>query len=121
MDKVFIRGLRISCIVGILPHERELEQDLQADIVMELDLKKAALTGDLNESVDYARVCREVTDFIKHRQARLLESLAYEVCAFILKNFKLQKVTVALTKLQAVPGTQGVGVEAAMTAGELND
>lgn len=34
MDKIFIRGLKVRCIVGILPREREEEQELVLDIVM---------------------------------------------------------------------------------------
>ena len=45
MDKIFINGLKVSCIIGILPDERVHEQPLIMDVCMEHSLKQAGEKG----------------------------------------------------------------------------
>ena len=115
MDKILIRSLRIDTIVGIHPHEREIEQPLIADITMYLPLKPCAQSGDLNLSINYADVCQQVTAFVRQKKALLLETLAEDVCQFILEQYHPQKVKLRLMKTQAVLHTEGVGVEITRT------
>ncbi len=84
MDKILIQGLKIDAIIGILPHEREFEQPLILDITLQHPLQKCATTGDLNLSINYAQVCAQVTAFVKERKAQLIETLAEDICRFIL-------------------------------------
>lgn len=119
MDKIFIRGLKVRCIVGILPREREEEQELVLDIVMSHPLDVCAKSGDLSLSINYAAVAEAVTSFVGERKAELLETLGEELCAFILKNFKPRTVTVTLTKTEAVAHTAGVGIEMTRSLREI--
>lgn len=111
MDKILIQGLDVNAIIGILPHEREFEQPLKLDITLFLPLQGCARSGDLSLSINYAEVCSRVTTFIRERKAELIETLAEEVCQYILKTFKPQAVTLSIIKTRAVVNTQGVGVE----------
>lgn len=119
MDTIFINALKVNCIIGILPNERVQEQELIVDIKMEHSLKEAVESGDLSLSINYAQVATFVEDFIKERKALLLETLAHELCALILKNFKPKQVTLRLTKTQAVAHTAGVGIEITRTLRDL--
>ena len=111
MDKIFIKGLKASCIIGILPQEREHEQPLIMDVCMEHSLHEAGVTGDLNSSINYAKVAAFCLDFAKERKAFLLEELAEELCAKILQEFNPSSVTLRLSKPEAVKEALGVGIE----------
>lgn len=111
MDKIIIKGLQIDAIIGILPHEREFEQPLILDLELEHSTKECANSGNLDLSINYAKVCSDVTQFVKEQKALLIETLAENICHFILKNFHPNSVTLRIMKTHAVLNTQGVGVE----------
>lgn len=111
MDKILIKDLRIDTIVGIREHERVKEQTIALDITLELPLRECAKSGDLSKSINYSEVCTQVTKFVREKKALLVETLAEELCEFILERFHTKQVTLSLLKTQAVPNTQGVGVE----------
>lgn len=111
MDKIIIKELTVDAIVGILPHEREYEQPLLLDLTLEVPLKACAQSGDLSLSINYADVCQKVTEFVRQQKARLLETLAEDLCCFILETYHPQTVTLRICKTQAVLHTKAVGVE----------
>ncbi len=116
MDKIFVEGLQVDCIIGILPFEREETQPLIIDLVLEHDLKPAASAHDLSLSIDYAALSERVAEYVIARRAFLLEELAFELCDLILKEFKPRRVTIRLKKPQAVKMAQAAGIEVSKTA-----
>ena len=50
MDKIFVKDLRVDCIIGILESERVKTQPLLVSMELEKDLKECAKTGDLDKS-----------------------------------------------------------------------
>lgn len=111
MDKIFIEGLKVPCIIGILPQERELEQPLLIDITLETSLQVAGVTHDLKQSIDYAALSAEVYAYVRARKAELLEELGVELCEMILSRFRPQRVTVRLGKPQALQHADLAGIE----------
>lgn len=49
MDKIFVDNLKVECIVGILPFEREKTQPLFVSLVLETPLEEAGRTGALEK------------------------------------------------------------------------
>ena len=111
MDKIFVNDLRIECIVGILPAEREHTQPLLVSIELEASLEEAGRTGSLEKSIDYALLSERVKSYVVDRKAGLLEELAVELCDLIEKEFKPVSVKIRLNKPEAVAFAQGVGIE----------
>ena len=110
-DYIFINNLKVDCIIGILPHERENTQPLMISIELECDLKKAGYSGNLDESINYAELADTVKEYTVQRKARLVEELGVELCDLILKEFKPKKVSITLNKPLAVENCDGVGIE----------
>ncbi|MCR5536158.1 MAG: dihydroneopterin aldolase [Succinivibrio sp.] len=111
MDKIFIAGLRVPCIIGILPEERQTEQPLMLDLTLETSLQEAGLSHDLKQSIDYAALSREVYTYVRERKAGLLEELGVELCELILSRYRPQRVTIRLGKPQALQYADLAGIE----------
>lgn len=119
MDQIFVKGLKINTIVGILEHERKFPQPLVLDLTLEHDLKPCATSGDLSLSINYAQLCEDVSNFVSEHPAFLLETLAEDVCKFILDKFKPQSVTISISKPHAVLNVDGIGVKITRKQGDI--
>ncbi|NRA94816.1 MAG: dihydroneopterin aldolase [Planctomycetes bacterium] len=82
-----VADLRVTCIVGILPHERENEQDLLVDVELNHDFAAAAATEDVTTTVDYAEVSQVLTEWMREKQFQLIETMAVEGCDLILERW----------------------------------
>ena len=120
MDKIFVKDLRVDCIIGILESERVKTQPLLVSMELEKDLKECAKTGDLDKSINYAALSERVKSYIIQRKALLLEELAEELCKLILKEFKPESVTIRLNKPEAVADAMATGVQITRTTGDYN-
>ncbi len=112
-DAIWLRELQVPCIIGIFPHERSHEQLLTVHVRLELDLSVAARTGELRQTVDYARVAGEVTALLQFRRYRLLEVASEEIAAMLLGvHRQLSGVSIELVKQQALDsGSPAVVIE----------
>ena len=57
MDKIIIKELKIFANHGVLPEENEQGQYFYISCEVSADLRKAGLTDDLSETVNYAEIC----------------------------------------------------------------
>ena len=121
MDQIVIEGLKVNAIIGIYPHERQFEQPLVLDIIMEHDLHPCATSGDLNLSINYAQVASDVSALVRELKCELLETLAEQVCKFILHQFQPRAVTLKIVKTHAVLNTSGVGVQIRRTQHDFQE
>jgi dihydroneopterin aldolase len=118
IDRIFISGLEVRCVIGILPEERTREQKLVVDATMGCGISEAARTGDVSRTIDYAAVSDFIAGYCRKRKAGLLEELGEELCAKIMERFGAAYVAMRLVKPEAVPGARGgTGIE--LARGEL--
>lgn len=80
-DVIELRGLRVMCIVGVLPEEREREQPLEIDVDLYADLSTAGRTDQLADTVNYGEVTEQVERLCIDARAELLERLAHLVAS----------------------------------------
>ena len=111
MDVTFIRGLEINAIIGIHPHERVQSQRILIDVEMFADTRKAALSKDIRDAVDYQAVSQYLRTEIKERQYLLVESLANELAEELLIRYPLSKIVFSVTKPDALDNVDAVGVK----------
>jgi dihydroneopterin aldolase len=84
---VHIEGLEVSARHGLLPQEKTTEQVFRFDIAMQLNSCPACASDNIEETVDYARVCDDIVDLARSRSYELLEKLAEEVAGMILEKY----------------------------------
>ena len=81
---VGLKGLQIECIVGILDHERKTPQTVLLDIELDYDFAPASGSEAIGDAVDYAAVALSVTEFVRRRAFRLIETMAEDTAMMLL-------------------------------------
>ena len=66
MDKIFLNNLQIDTIIGIYDWERETLQTLRFDFEFDWDIREAANTDDIKNTLDYGAVAGRVVDCIAY-------------------------------------------------------
>lgn len=96
--RIEIAGLSLYTHHGVGAAERELGQRLLLDVSMELDRCAATVTDDLEDTVDYGAVCREVAEAAQERSYRTLERLCAAVADRVVDRYGPDTVTVRAAK-----------------------
>ncbi|NOQ81186.1 MAG: dihydroneopterin aldolase [Methylophaga sp.] len=110
MDIIFLGGLQIETIIGIYDWERETKQTVILDIEMAHDIKKAAATDDIEDTLDYKAVSQQVISFVEQSEFFLVEKLAEEINRLIREEFNVPWVKLTLNKKGAISGASDVGI-----------
>jgi FolB domain-containing protein len=111
MDKIIIKDLRVTGIIGIYEHERTIPQEMVINIVLFTNIHKAAETDDIADCVDYEKVANRVKTHAETSQRLTVEALAEDLARLCLDTPGVTQVTVRVEKTQAIPFTTSVGVE----------
>lgn len=111
MDHLIIRELRVTCIVGILPAERTTPQEVVVSLAVGTDTARAARSGALTDTIDYAALAGQVRELIVSGRYRLLETMAEDLAACVLRDPRAASVRVTVGKPAAIAGARAAGVE----------
>jgi len=111
MDKIFLSSLTIECIVGIWEWERRVKQTVIIDLQMAADIRKAAATDRIEDTVDYKKVSKRIQAFVAESQFQLVETLTEKIAEIIVTEFGVSWVKVRLNKTGAIRGARDVGIE----------
>jgi 7,8-dihydroneopterin aldolase/epimerase/oxygenase len=100
-DRIEVRGLRLSALVGVLAGERLAAQPLAFDLDLARPFEAAARGDALDETTDYAAVVDLVEAIATQGSFLLLETLARRVARAVLDfDPRIESVTVAVRKLR---------------------
>jgi len=100
-DRIELRGLRVTGIVGVLDHERTQPQPLEVDLDLAVDLRAAGASDDLADTVDYGAVCAAAERVVASTSFGLLEALAAQMAMTVLEvDARIDSVTVSVRKLR---------------------
>ena len=110
MDKVFIKNLQVETIIGIFDWEREVRQVVSIDLEMEFDNKKAAKSDDIKDALDYKKIGKRVSVYVKKSKYKLVERLAEQIAKIVLKEFPVSSLILSVTKPGALRGSESVGI-----------
>jgi 7,8-dihydroneopterin aldolase/epimerase/oxygenase len=109
-DRIFLHGLTTKCIIGFIDWERRVKQTVVLDIEMPVDCRRASLTDEVVDTLDYKKVAKRVLAFVGASEFRLVETLAHSVALLILEEFTVEWVRIALNKPGAIRNSRDVGV-----------
>lgn len=112
MDTIILSGIEVYAFGGVTQEERTTGQRYRIRLEMSLDLRAAARSDALNDTVSYAEAHDVAVAAIRSRPFNLLESAAVTIADRLLETFRIQSVTVELQKL--LPPIEGVVAYAAV-------
>jgi dihydroneopterin aldolase len=110
VDKIFIHGLKIPCIIGTLPRERKKKQRIVIDLEFPAPVRKAARRDALRDTVNYQKIAGRATAFVSKSRFYLLETLAECLTRVLLREFKLRNITLRVSKPNAIRNAKSAGV-----------
>jgi len=110
LDKIFIHALKTEAIVGIFDWERQVKQTVIIDIEFSADIRRAALSDSIDDTLNYKKVAKRVLAFIEGSSFHLVESLAEHIAMLIIEEFAVAWVRISLSKPGAIRSSRDVGV-----------
>ena len=110
MDIVFINDLRIETIIGIYDWERRVKQTVSLDLEMAADIRAAAATDAIEDTLNYKAVAKRLIAFVGESRFQLVETLAEKVADIVLAEFDVKWLKLTVHKPGAVRGSRDVGV-----------
>ena len=110
MDIIYLRDLKIETIIGIFDWERSIKQTVSFDLDMAADIRKAAASDQIDDTLDYKAVAKRLIEFVGNSQFQLVETLAERVVEIILNEFNVRWVRLRINKKGAVRYANDVGV-----------
>ncbi|MFZ8837033.1 MAG: dihydroneopterin aldolase [Flavobacteriales bacterium] len=110
-DIIALKDLRVTCLVGIHPHERITPQPLVVQIKLYFPRKPGSFGKTLAESLDYSFACGDVAFLLEAAHFQLLETAVEAICATLLMPpppdrpcIRPEAVEVSIQKPQALAG-----------------
>jgi len=110
MDIIFLHDLRVETVIGIWEWERKIRQTVAIDLEMSADIRKAAATDSVDDTLNYKLVAKRLQQFVGESSFQLVETLAEKIAGIILEEFNVAWVKVKVDKPGAIRGARGVGV-----------
>ena len=110
MDIIFLHSLKIDAVIGIWEWERKIRQTVEIDLDMAADIRKAAESDDVADTLNYKLVAKRLQAFVGDSEFQLVETLAERVAEIVTGEFGVPWVRVRINKPGAIRGARDVGV-----------
>lgn len=110
MDIVYIRDLKIDAVIGIYEWEQRIQQQINVNLEMGWDNRKAAQSDDIKDTLNYKAAANLVKELVEKSEFELVEALAEHIAALLLKEMNIPWIKVSLGKPMAVTDSLEVGV-----------
>lgn len=97
-DRIVIDSLELQAHIGVADEERATPQRLTVSLVLEPLAGFSGLDDQIDRAVDYALVCQAAQQAAADSSCRLIETLAENLAAELLRQFPLRAVELELRK-----------------------
>jgi dihydroneopterin aldolase len=109
-DTIIVSDLRVDAVVGVWEWERRITQQVSIDLELATDIRRAAETDSIDDTLDYRAVAKRVSGFVAESRYQLIESMAEGITEVIMTEFSVPWVRIVVRKPGAVRGSRDVGV-----------
>jgi dihydroneopterin aldolase len=99
--RIALTGLRARGNHGVYDFEREQGQDFVIDVVLELNLARAAASDDVADTVHYGELAERLVAVITGEPVNLIETLADRLLGVCLADERVTAAEVTVHKPQA--------------------
>ncbi len=109
-DTVFVHELKVETIIGIWGWERKIRQTVSIDLEMGADIRRAAETDSIDDTLNYKAISKRVQQFVADSEFQLVETMVEKIAELVLQEFKVPWIQVRVSKPGAIRGAKNVGV-----------
>ena len=110
MDTIYLHGLTVDAVIGIWEWERKIRQKVVIDIDMDADIRKAAASDSVDDTLNYKLVAKRIIELAETSGFQLVETLAERTADIVRNEFGVPWVRVKINKPGAIRGSRDVGV-----------
>jgi FolB domain-containing protein len=110
-DRIEIKDLLVRGVIGVNDWEREQAQDILINVTLFTDLRRAGASDDIDDTVNYRSVTKQIIQHVETSQRFTVEALASDIARICLQHSGVEKVRVRLEKPGALRFAHSVGVE----------
>ncbi len=103
-DRIAVRGIRAHGRHGVYAEERATGQPFVVDVVLHLDLRPAAASDDVADTVHYGELAQQVVAAVEGEPVDLRETLAQRLADLALSYPLVDEVEVTVHKPEAPLG-----------------
>jgi dihydroneopterin aldolase/2-amino-4-hydroxy-6-hydroxymethyldihydropteridine diphosphokinase len=103
-DRIVLQGISARGFHGVLDFEKSDGQDFVVDVSLEVDLRRPGRSDLLAHTVNYAEVAADIVELITGPSLDLIETLADQIAAAVLRRPLVQAAEVTVHKPQAPVG-----------------
>ncbi len=100
-DRIALTGLRVHGRHGVYDFEREQGQDFVVDAVLEMDLRPAADSDEVADTVHYGELADRLAAVVAGEPVNLIETLADRLATECLADRRVRAVELTVHKPQA--------------------
>jgi dihydroneopterin aldolase len=108
LDSLHIKGLTVATRIGVYAWEQQIEQRLLIDITIPADF--SACDDLLAKTVDYDKLCQQVTTYVESNAFQLIETVADRIAHLIKTEFKVEQLSVSVSKPHAIKNAANIQV-----------
>jgi len=108
MDSLIISALTIETRIGVHAWEQHINQKLVVDVSIPTNF--SACEDNLANTIDYDDLCQQITTYVQNNNFKLIETVAEQVAALIKNRFKIDEVTVSVSKPHAIKNAANIKV-----------
>lgn len=99
MDTITISNLEIFAHHGVFEEENTLGQKFLISAKLHLNTRKAGMSDDLNQSIDYGSVCHSIKKLMEQNTFKLIEAVCETIANFLLLEYEqIEEVEVEVKK-----------------------
>ncbi|KAG0046063.1 trifunctional dihydropteroate synthetase [Gryganskiella cystojenkinii] len=112
-DIIFVKDLKLSCIIGVNPWEREEEQIvvLNLQIYPGFDDAEDRKPDYVSSTHNYRTIVRTITKYIEASSYKTVEAFVTSVARIAIEKCHVSKITVKMEKPSAIVFAGSAGVE----------
>ena len=110
VDIIYLHGIKVECVIGVWAWERQIKQVITIDLDMAADIRRAAASDELEDTLNYKAVAKRVQAYVGDSRFQLVETLAEKLAELLLTEFRIPWCRVRVNKGGAVRGARDVGI-----------
>ncbi|HWY39887.1 MAG TPA: dihydroneopterin aldolase [Chthoniobacterales bacterium] len=96
--EIHVEQLKVFAHVGVSKAERSKRQRLALNLTAWPARDLRDVKDAVDRTVDYAVLCQEIKTYLTQQSPKLLETLAHDLAAHLLRKFRIRKIRLEVRK-----------------------